>query len=63
MSKIKAIFKKIPKDEEPRTDFSEFFFNATSGEKKKLMTEVIREANSDQKALIEKYDNLHRQRA
>ena len=63
MSIIKAIFKTTSKDEEPKTDFSRFFFSATSGEKKKLMTEVIREANNDQRALIERYENLERKRA
>ena len=39
----------------PVTDFSAFFHNASSAEKKKLLTEVVREANRDQRELIERY--------
>lgn len=40
----------------PETDFSVFFNTASSREKKKLLTEVVREANNDQKRMVEKYD-------
>ncbi len=53
IAKLKKLLKK---DEKPRTDFSDFFYNASSAEKKKLLTEVIREANKDQRALIERYN-------
>ena len=36
----------------PITDFSEFFHNASAAEKKKLLTEVVREANKDQRDLL-----------
>ena len=35
-------------------DFSDFFLYATKEEKKKLMLEVAREANADQRKLVEK---------
>lgn len=41
-----------------KTDFSEFFHNASAGQKKKLLLEVIKEANRDQQKLIEKYNRL-----
>jgi len=44
--------------EEPKTDFSAFFRDASSQEKKKLLKEVVREANKDQRELIEKHRNL-----
>lgn len=55
MKKIKS-FLGIKEAKEPTTDFSEFFHNASSAEKKKLLTEVVREANRDQRALIERYN-------
>ncbi len=40
----------------PTTDFSAFFYDASSSEKKKLLKIVIREANNDQKDLVKKYN-------
>lgn len=40
----------------PTTDFSEFFHSASSAEKKKLLMSVIREANKDQRDLVNKYN-------
>lgn len=42
------------------TDFSEFFHNASSSEKKKVFKAVIREANQDQQDLIKNYNSMHR---
>ena len=56
ISKIKA-FLGIKREGKPQTDFSLFFHTASSREKKKLLTEVMKEANKDQRALIEKYNN------
>lgn len=44
--------------EEPKTDFSAFFHDASSRDKKKLLKEVVREANKDQRELVEKYRKL-----
>lgn len=55
MKKVKS-FLGIKEVKEPTNDFSAFFHNASSAEKKKLLTEVVREANKDQRALIERYD-------
>lgn len=40
----------------PTTDFSAFFHNASSAEKKKLLESVVREANKDQRDLVRRYD-------
>lgn len=56
ISKIKA-FLGLKEAGKPKTDFSEFFHNASSATKKKLLTEVAREANKDQWELVEKYNN------
>ena len=56
ITKIKAFFG-IKAEGKPQTDFSEFFHNASSGEKKKLLTEVVREANKDQRELIDRYNS------
>ena len=40
----------------PTTDFSYFFHNASSGEKKKMLKSIVKEANKDQRDLVEKYN-------
>lgn len=44
--------------EKPKTDFSEFFTSASSGEKKKLLREVIQDANRDQLELVERHKKM-----
>ncbi|OGM93436.1 hypothetical protein A2333_01975 [Candidatus Wolfebacteria bacterium RIFOXYB2_FULL_49_7] len=53
---IKKIKQIIRKNSAPETDFSRFFYTASSGEKKKVMKQVIREANKDQKDMIKRYE-------
>ena len=53
--KIKRFFS-FNKTHEPTTDFSAFFHNASSAEKKKLLEGVVREANKDQRDLVSKYE-------
>lgn len=56
MKLFKKIFGKQAAEETPRSsDFSEFFNHAPVKEKKKLLEEVAREANADQKNYVEKY--------
>jgi hypothetical protein len=55
ISKIKS-FLGYTNAKKPITDFSEFFHNASSADKKRLLTEVVREANKDQRELIERYN-------
>ena len=43
------------KAKKPTTDFSKFFQSASSGEKKKLILEVAKKANAEQKAVVEAY--------
>ncbi len=50
---IRALFNKSPT---PKNDFSEFFYDAPAREKKKLLMEVVREANNDQRAIIDQYN-------
>ncbi|MFA6197596.1 MAG: hypothetical protein WC734_00370 [Patescibacteria group bacterium] len=49
----RLITRKAPKKR--TNDFSEFFHKASSAEKKKLISSVVREANQDQRDLVEKY--------
>lgn len=55
MKKIKK-FLGVGKLGNKTTDFSEFFYNAPASEKKKLLVEVVREANKDQQKVIEQYN-------
>jgi len=40
----------------PSTDFSVFFHDASSADKKKLLSAVVRDANRDQRDLVNKYN-------
>ncbi len=53
--KIKT-FLGFKREIKPTTDFSAFFHNASSAEKKKLLGAVVREANKDQRDLVKRYD-------
>lgn len=55
MNKIKELLGLTQKPQQ-QSDFSAFFRDASSGDKKKLLTQVIREANKDQRDLIERYN-------
>lgn len=55
ISKIKT-FLKIGENKKPKTDFSGFFYDASSRDKKKLLEQVVREANKDQRDLVEQYN-------
>lgn len=55
MHKIKT-FLGFKRGKEPTTDFSAFFHNASSAEKKKFLESVVREANKDQRDLVKQYD-------
>ncbi len=46
-----------------QSDFSLFFHDASSAEKKKLLLEVVKEANKDQQKLINKYNQTFRHSA
>jgi hypothetical protein len=44
---------------ERRSDFSNFFRYASSEEKAKLLRQVAREANEEQRELVEEYKRSH----
>ena len=48
-----TLLKKLLRKEAPKNDFSLFFNEASAREKKKLFKEVVREANEDQKILVD----------
>jgi hypothetical protein len=52
---MKNFFKKyfiIDKTEKVQSDFSLFFYNASSREKKKMFLEVAKQANQDQRKIL-----------
>jgi hypothetical protein len=57
IKKIKSYF--CPKCEEKK-DFSSFFNCASEEERKKLMEDVARKANEDQRNLMERYEQGER---
>lgn len=56
MIKVIKHFLGLNKAKKPTTDFSVFFHDASSAEKKKFLAGVVREANKDQRDLVNKYD-------
>lgn len=42
----------------PSSDFSAFFVESKASEKKKLVKEVVREANNDQKKLVREAEKV-----
>lgn len=53
---IKKIFNVFTKKE--KKTFSGFFREATLEDKKKLLEEVVRKANQDQRDIIKRYDRI-----
>jgi len=56
IKRIKKIF--CPKREEKK-DFSSFFNRASEKEKQKLMEDVARKANEDQRSMLEQYERAN----
>ena len=55
MQLLKKLFVSKPE----KKDFSSFFRNASPEEKKKMMEDVARKANQDQRDLVEQYEQAH----
>ncbi|HLD63374.1 MAG TPA: hypothetical protein VI913_00585 [Candidatus Peribacteraceae bacterium] len=53
---LRALKRLFKREETPKTDFSEFFVSASTKEKEKLLRQVIKDANKDQRELIKRYD-------
>ena len=60
IKKIRSYF--CPKNEE-RKDFSLFFNRASEEEKSRLMEDVARKANEDQRNMIERYERTNHKTA
>lgn len=56
IKRIKKIF--FPKREEKK-DFSSFFSRASVEEKRRLMEDVAKKANEDQRSLLERYERAN----
>ncbi|MBI4242916.1 MAG: hypothetical protein HY606_02395 [Planctomycetes bacterium] len=57
---IKKLFHTLKgrKREESDSDFSTFFREASREDKEKLLLEVTREANQDQREIVERYNDM-----
>lgn len=55
MKKLKQFF--APKQE--KKNFSSFFRHASPKEQKRLMEDVARKANQDQRDLVKQYEQVH----
>lgn len=54
---LKNLLGGLTKDTE-KNDFSEFFLNAKSNEKAKVIKKVLREATEEQRQLMRKYEQI-----
>lgn len=52
---LKKIYHFFAKHKGQRSDFSSFFRHASQSEKKKLIERVAREANQEQREMMERY--------
>ena len=46
-----------------KRDFSSFFTTASPAEQRTLLETVVRQANQDQRAVLEKYERVHQKTA
>ena len=60
---IKRIKKLLYPKREEKKDFSSFFNHASVEEKRKLMEDVARKANEDQRGLMERYERSNHKTA
>jgi len=58
IAKIKSLLG-LKRTKQHKTDFSNFFCTASSGQKKKLLLEVVRDANKDQRELVKSYNRTN----
>lgn len=54
---IKNLFMRRDSKGKESNDFSDFFVHAKSKEKAKVIRQVLREANEEQKELVKRYSN------
>lgn len=59
MRYITAILKILLSRREKYNDISTFFLRASAKEQEKLLNKVAKEANKDQKALVDEYEKLY----
>ncbi len=52
---IKYLFGSSSESKEQKNDFSDFFIKASSKEKAKVIRQVLREANEEQRETLRKY--------
>lgn len=57
------LLKKLFTSKPEKKDFSSFFRNASQEEKTKMMEDVARKANQDQRDLVEQYEQAHQKAA
>lgn len=60
---ITTLKKLLAPQKEEKRDFSSFFNRASVEERRKLMEEVTRKANEDQRALLQEYKQVHQKTA
>jgi hypothetical protein len=56
---MKALKRLIGKPERKNKDFSSFFNDASPAEKRKVLEDVVRKANQDQRAMLEQYERTN----
>lgn len=59
---IKNLFLRKNLTEQNHNDFSDFVINAKSKDKAKIIRQVLREANEEQRDLVERYNKREKSR-
>ncbi|MDP1689405.1 MAG: hypothetical protein Q8L47_04765 [bacterium] len=57
---FRSLFSIFSKPTPEKSDFSVFFREKSKEEQKRVLIDVVRKANQDQKAIIDKYRNLQK---
>lgn len=56
---IKKLLNLLFPAEKKKSDFSDFFRNASMKKKEKLLKEVVRKASQDQRDIIDRYNRMN----
>jgi hypothetical protein len=56
---IKKILNLFSRQKEMERDFSTFFRKASKAEKEKVLIDIVRKANQDQREMVERYNRIN----
>lgn len=63
MTFLQKIHRFVSRSSAQTSDFSDFFYDASPAEKKERILKAVREANEDQRLMVEKYRKMQNKTA